>query len=79
MTVAAGLASVQKISGGCFNPALGTALSITQAFRDDGTMKYIWIYLLGPMIGAIVSGFSFYIINSKEVEAAKHLIQNDQY
>lgn len=69
-----------KIKKGCFNPALGTALSITQAFRKDGgTMKYIWIYLLGPMIGAILAGFSFYIINSKEVEASKNLIPNDQY
>lgn len=42
-------------------------------------MKYIWIYLLGPMIGAILAGFSFYIINSKEVEASKNLIPNDQY
>ena len=77
MTVAAGLASVQKISGGCFNPALGTALSITQLFRKHGgTMRYIWIYLLGPVIGAILAGFSFYIINYKEVEASKPM---DQY
>merc|ERR1719203_2432863 len=71
MTVAAGLASVQKISGGCFNPALGTALSITHTFKEHGTIQYIWIYLLGPVIGAVLAGFSFYVINSKEVEQAK--------
>eukprot|EP01083_Nonionella_stella_P288979 983444_1 len=77
MTVAAGLASVQKISGGCFNPALGTALSITHTFKDHGTIKYIWIYLLGPIIGAVIAGFSFYVINSKEVEQSKMI--SDQY
>eukprot|EP01083_Nonionella_stella_P027161 74741_1 len=77
MTVAAGLASVQKISGGCFNPALGTALSITHTFKDNGTIKHIWIYLLGPFIGAILAGLSFYVINAKEVEQAKML--PDQY
>ena len=78
MTVAAGLASVQKISGGCFNPALGTALSITHTFKAHGTIKYIWIYILGPVIGAILAGFSFYVINAKEVEQSRINIP-DQY
>ena len=84
MTVASGLASVQRISGGCFNPALGTALSVTHTFNDGGTIQYIWsvrfhlfllqmslerpcfcftenrIYLVGPIIGAVVAGYSFY-------------------
>merc|ERR1712228_791619 len=68
MTVASGLASVQRISGGCFNPALGTALSVMNTFRDGGTAKYIWIYIVGPVIGAGVAGYSFYVINAKEVE-----------
>jgi len=79
MTVASGLASVQKISGGCFNPAIGTALSITHSFKDHGTIQYIWIYLLGPVIGAVLAGFSFYVINSKEVEQAKLIPDQDRY
>merc|ERR1719150_2069560 len=71
MTVASGLASVQRISGGCFNPALGAALSVTHTFKNGGTVQYIWIYLVGPIIGAVVAGYSFYVINAKEVEQAK--------
>merc|ERR1719192_1036435 len=71
MTVASGLASVQRISGGCFNPALGVALSVTHTFNNGGTIQYIWIYLVGPIIGAVVAGYSFYVINAKEVEQAK--------
>ena len=62
---------------GCFNPALGTALSITNCFKHNGTIEHIWIYLLGPIIGAILAGFSFYIINAKEVEQQK--IGMEQY
>jgi len=78
MTVAAGLAASQKISGGCFNPALGTALSVTNSLRDEGTIEHIWIYIVSPLIGAVIAGYSFYVVNVAEVEEAAKMVRQSE-
>lgn len=51
-TVLAGAAAVQRISGGCFNPAVGTALDFAALIGGSGDMRNVWIYWVGPLAGA---------------------------
>lgn len=78
MCICAAIASAQKISGGAFNPAVGTALSFTNLFRKEGTIKYIWIYWISPMIGGILGGLSYYVLNAKEIELMQQYLQQQQ-
>ena len=58
-----------------FNPAVGTALTITGVLGKKSA-KYIWIYWVAPLVGGLLGGGSFYLINSKE---ALHKQFGDQY
>ena len=75
LSLSVGTATVGTISGGAFNPAIGTALTITNVINNK-TGKYIWIYWIAPLLGGMFGGLSFYIINSKE---ALHKQYGDQY
>jgi glycerol uptake facilitator-like aquaporin len=44
---------VSGISGGCFNPAVGTGLDLASLLVSGGTMQYVWIYWLAPCLGAV--------------------------
>ena len=70
MCQCAAVAAAQKISGGAFHPAVGTALSLTNAVRSGGTLRFIWIYWLGPMLGGLLGGLSYYVLNAKEMDNA---------
>ena len=54
-TVAAGAATVSKISGGCFNPAVGMAIDFATLSSDPRTFDDIWLYWLAPFTGAIIA------------------------
>ena len=54
-TVAAGAATVSRISGGCFNPAVGMAIDFATLSRDPSTFQDIWLYWLAPAVGAVVA------------------------
>jgi len=41
------------ISGACFNPAVGIALTFT---GNEGNYSKLWIYLLGPLTGGLLAG-----------------------
>lgn len=47
------------ISGGAFNPAVGTGPTIINAVFGDGSFKDLWLYLVGPFAGAIVAAWCF--------------------
>jgi len=47
------------ISGGAFNPAVGTGPIIVNAVVGDGTFKDLWFYLVGPFAGAILAAVIF--------------------
>jgi len=51
-TVLAGMLAARPLTGGCLNPALGTALPIVakRAVSD------LWVFWVGPMIGGLVAG-----------------------
>jgi aquaporin Z len=41
------------LSGGAFNPAVGFGPIVIHTILGDGTLKDLWIYIVGPLIGAI--------------------------
>ena len=54
-TVAAGAFAGGPISGGAFNPAVGIGPIVISALLGGGTVGNLWLYLVGPFIGAVVA------------------------
>jgi len=70
-TVLAGACSGGSISGGAFNPAVGTGPNIIHtAFGDGNSAKYIWLYWVGPLLGSALASFVFRITNTSEYRRA---------
>ena len=53
-TITAAAIAAGPISGGAFNPAVGTALPAVHGVAND-----IWVYWLGPMAGGALAGAVF--------------------
>jgi len=66
--VIAGAYSVGNITGGAFNPAVGTGPHIIQWLLGRGFYSYIWVYWLGPLLGAASAAGFFRITNPKEYD-----------
>ena len=63
----AGAVSAGSISGGAFNPAVGTALPVMHdAFAHTDKSKYVWIYWVGPLTGGLVAGLLFRFVTSTD-------------
>lgn len=47
-----------KISGGCYNPAVGLALNLWSALVNQNVdyLEYLYLYILSPLAGGIISG-----------------------
>ena len=47
-----------KLSGACYNPAVGIAINLWSAFvnRDTYYAEYLYIYVFCPILGGILSG-----------------------
>jgi len=60
-TIFVGAVSVGPISGGAFNPAVALGHNIV-----SGSLGNIWIYLLGPVAGAVAASLVFRITNPDE-------------
>ena len=50
-TVLVGTFAVGGISGGVFNPAVGTGPILVDALAGDGGFDQLWIYWVGPLLG----------------------------
>lgn len=61
-TVLSGAVSVGGISGGAFNPAVGSM----SLFYGEDAAKDAWIYWVGPLIGGAVAGVVFRIVAWQE-------------
>jgi len=63
-TVLAGAIGLGGISGGVFNPAVGTGPTVIDAFHHGASnLKYIWIYWVGPLVGGLLAGANFWFTN----------------
>jgi aquaporin Z len=47
------------ISGGAFNPAVGTGPTIVHALTGHGSMSSWWLYLVGPLLGGAAAAGAF--------------------
>jgi len=60
-TVMAGAFAGGPISGGAFNPAVGIGPALVAAALDGTSVGHVWIYLVGPLIGAALAAAVFFI------------------
>lgn len=47
------------ISGGAFNPAVGIGATVAHAVLGGGGFENIWLYLVGPLLGAVLAAAAF--------------------
>lgn len=47
------------LSGGAFNPAVGFGPILVHSMLGDGTLADLWIYVVGPLLGAVVAAAAF--------------------
>ena len=48
-----------SISGGAFNPAVGTGPILVQAALGGGSLAHLWLYLVGPFLGGALAASVF--------------------
>ena len=59
-TVMAGAFAGGGISGGAYNPAVGTGPILVDAIMGEGnTLSNLWYYLVGPIVGAMVATYVY--------------------
>jgi aquaporin Z len=58
-TVMAGAFAVGGISGGVFNPAVGSGPILVDALMGDGAFDQLWIYWVGPLLGGVAAAGVF--------------------
>ncbi len=47
------------ISGGAFNPAVGTGPTVLHALMGSGTWRHLWLYIVGPCAGGVIAAGVF--------------------
>ena len=58
-TIMVGAFAVGGISGGAFNPAVGTGPIIFQALFGGGSLSDLWLYWAGPLLGSVLAVVAF--------------------
>lgn len=59
LVIVAGALAAGGISGGAFNPAVGVGPNIVNAMVNGGSLTNLWIYLVGPLTGAVLAAGVF--------------------
>ena len=65
-TVLAGAYAVGPVSGAAFNPAVGIGPTIVDTLGGNGTLGNLWIYIVGPVLGALAAVPVFRMQNPEE-------------
>jgi aquaporin Z len=66
-TIVAGAFAGGGISGGAYNPAVGIGPILVHSAFGDGSLGNLWIYLVGPLLGAAVGSIVFGLQERPEV------------
>jgi aquaporin Z len=64
-TVVVGAFAGGSISGGAFNPAVGIGPVVIHALLGGGSFVDIWLYIVGPLVGAALAAVVFNYQESK--------------
>ena len=56
------------VSGGVYNPAVGIGSSVVNVMFGGGDLSKIWIYLVGPFLGAVLA-FAIFRVQEAGAEA----------
>lgn len=59
LTVMTGAFVAGPISGGAFNPAVGTGPIVISALLGHGGLSHLWLYLLGPFAAGVLASVVF--------------------
>lgn len=65
-TIVAAAAAGGPISGGAFNPAVGMGPGIVHALVGHGSLRDLWIYVVGPVAGGAAAAQVFRLQNAQE-------------
>ena len=68
--IVVGAAAGGPISGGVYNPAVGTGALLIHAFLDGGDLGNLWIYLVGPFAGGALGAVVFRLQEAPELDVA---------
>jgi len=66
LTVCSMAIAVGPISGGAFNPAVGTAAMVATLIHNGNFSQHFWIYWAGPLTGAALAAGLFRVTNVRE-------------
>jgi aquaporin Z len=58
-TVVVGAVAGGPVSGGAFNPAVGTGPILVNAMTAGGSLSNLWLYIVGPLLGGGLAAFAF--------------------
>lgn len=58
-TIVVGAFAGGPISGGAFNPAVGTGPILVDAMVGGGSLAHLWLYLVGPFLGGALAAGVF--------------------
>jgi aquaporin Z len=58
-TIVVAAFSAGSVSGGAFNPAVGSGPIIAHTLLGGGTLKWIWLYWVGPLAGGALAAMVF--------------------
>ena len=58
-TITAAALAAGGLSGGAFNPAVGTGPTVVHAIVSDGSLFHLWIYWVGPLLGSVLAAGMF--------------------
>lgn len=65
-TVMAGAFAGGGISGGAYNPAVGTGPILVDVIMGEGnTLSNFWYYLVGPIVGAVTAAYVYKLTTDK--------------
>jgi aquaporin Z len=67
-TVMVGAFAGGGISGGAFNPAVGTGPIVMNALLGGGGFGNLWLYLVGPFLGAALAAIVFRMVNGADAD-----------
>lgn len=74
MSVAAGNWSIGKITGGCFNPAVGFAINVTNYGMNGDHFSNTWLYIVAPLLGGVFGSIIAYVF-SAELKAQRASVE----